>query len=149
MKGFVDLFILFILLIVLIPAMLIAPAALKSRVQAQYLINIQSFTSTDLLLSILSATNADVLNSKKQKSSLEIVGERIKIPSQNVEFLREDLDKLVKSKCYLFESEKIKLADKSKDCPQLLIKIKEIKITKIVVPFNPTKLAEGVKLVVK
>jgi len=149
MKGFVDLFILFILLIVLIPAMLIAPEALKYRVQAQYLLNIQSFTSTDVLLSILSATNPDELNSKKQKPSLEIVGERILISSQNVEFLREDLDKLVKSKCYLFESEKIKLADKSKDCPELPIKIKNIKIVEIVVPFNPTKLVEGVKLVVK
>jgi len=148
MKGFVDLFILFILLIVLVPALLIAPEALKYRVQAHYLLNIQSFTSTDVLLSVLSATNEDELNNDKQKPTLEIIGERIKIPSQDVFFLDDDLSKLVKSKCYIFQSEEIELAGKG-NCEELLKKRQETKFLKIVVPFNAVKLVEGVKLVIK
>ena len=147
MKGFLDLFILLFLLIILVPFILIGPDVLKYRIQAQYIVNIQTIVPTDILLSILSATNSDKLNNNNQKPTIEILGERILIPSQDTSFLRTDLDKLVKSKCYLLETEKFALVDSR--CSDIAKKQQDAVPIKLVIPFNSAKLVENIKLVVK
>ncbi len=147
MKGILDLPILIILLIVFIPFLLVGPEILRINIQTQYAINYKTLIAKDTLLSILSVTNPDFLNDNKPKLTLEIIGERLSIAGQKVEFLISDLDKLVKSKCYLLESGNVKLADKS--CSDLKDQKYQTNPVKIVLPFHPKKLVENIRLAIK
>lgn len=145
MKGFLDAPLAIPLILIFSLALFFGPPSIDFKIKQQFKINIDHLAVQDVLFSILSSTNTDTLTGK-EKTTIEIIGEKAFLQSQKVDFLKEDLDKLLPNKCYVLEFGKDKLAEKKlTQCSTAEQKFE----TSIVLPYNPTKRTESIKLVIK
>ncbi len=145
MKGFVDTPFIMVPIAFMILFLFITPPSLDTKIKQIYQGTIEYSTAQDVLLSILSSTNTD--SNGKEKTTLEILGSRALFPNQDVSFLKEDLDKIVKRKCYALELESDKLAENDQDCSDSAQTVE----VKLVLPYDPSpiKLTKKIKLVIK
>lgn len=86
-----------------------------------------------ILLNLLSATHED-------KKIYQWIGESIAI-KQNLEFLKEKLDKIVESKCYQLSNSTNVLIFGKEDC-----ELNYFVNTSIVLPYNPNRLIDELRV---
>ena len=143
MKGVFDILVAALFVTMLGIFLFLGPDILKINLLQQYAANILPLTSQDALLAILSVTNFDSLTDK-DKITLEILGEN-KVLGNSIDFSAEDLENIIKSKCYSLEVGATKV---EKPCKGLTTSKNKAEY-KIVLPYNTDKLVEKIKLVIK
>lgn len=144
MKGLVDLIFNIIPVLIVAVFLFFSPLNTDIKIKQVYLGNLERLFSQGAFLAILSSTNSDTLTGSN-KATMEIIGEKILIKTQSIDFLKEDLEKMFPKKCYEISLGSEILLRKDVNCPSSPQSVE----AKIVIPFNPSKLTEKIKLVVR
>ncbi|MBI4010268.1 MAG: hypothetical protein HY361_03715 [Candidatus Aenigmarchaeota archaeon] len=143
--GFLDTALGFILLAILGVFLLVAQLPLQLKLAQSYQTNILSTSSHDVLRTVLSLTNSDA--DKKNKPTIDIISENVLLQNKQMDFLKDDLNKMVN--CYKFEVGTIKM---EKSCKGLSESGNKAEF-KVVLPYNPNDLPKNlvtnIKLVIK
>ena len=144
MKGFIDLIFNIIPVLFVAIFLFFSPLNADIKIKQVYLGNLERLSSQSTFLAILSSTNPDGL-AVIDKVTMEIIGERALIKTQLMDFLKGDLEKMYPKKCYEVYLGSEILVKKGSNCPGS----PQIVDAKIVLPFNPSKLTEKIKMVIK
>lgn len=144
MKGFIDLIFNIIPVLFVAIFLFFSPLNADIKIKQVYLGNLERLSSQGTFLAILSSTNPDSL-AGIDKATMEIIGERVLIKTQPIDFLKGDLEKMYPKKCYEVYLGPDTLLKKDGNCPGSPQSVD----AKIVIPFNPSKLAEKIKMVIK
>lgn len=119
----------------ILTAGILPSASVKIKLDENIVFEYKYNDAQNLLLTLLSIT-------QDGKDVSKLMAEHLSFNNpSNIDFLKPKLDKLVKNKCYLINSTTRVLLDSSSGC-----EIKYRANTTIVLPYNPNKLVEEMRV---
>ncbi|MEM7825202.1 MAG: hypothetical protein QXO27_04490 [Candidatus Aenigmatarchaeota archaeon] len=119
----------------IITSAFLPPSAVKVKLDSDTLFEYKDNNVQNLLLTLLSIT-------QNGRDVSKLIAEHLSFNNPaNVDFLESRMDKLVINKCYKLNSTSEILLDSSGDC-----EIKYNANTTIVLPYNPNKLIEEIRV---